>query len=523
MVAPGWAGTGLGSGNGGTCGAGTARLPSSTPNDGESNVYLNQTLFLEFSEAVKVGTLVVTLQPTAALDPAVVSHGGRLASIQPSQPLAPNTQYKLSVSATTVNGSVSQQLTFNTGITTDSKTGSSSANGPTFASTSPTNGQTLVALRGPISLLFSAPVNRASVQIGLQPYADLGAGSWTPESQQLTFPNPQLQPGVAYTLTATGSDETGRALVGAQITFTTVVNDSTPPQVITHNPALALQGVPSDASVIITFTKAMDRNATQTAFNAGVAGTFTWNNEGTVMTFTPSALWTHASTINWTVGVNARDTGGRALAAAYTGNFRVARLGQVDLQSVANMDGYVTNTGSVTDTNDDRMQIGDGERRVYRAFLTFNLNTLPANTVRIHDATVNVYQNGFQSGASPYDFLGIAVIGSVDYGTSVDTADWAAPLQTTLQCTTPTNCTRAVEVRTLATNTNTGYVGATATLKVQEDWAVRAAKAGRSQFRLNMSKDSTDGNPDPFFDLVFFNTAEANNNRPFLRVSYEYP
>lgn len=128
-----------------------------------------------------------------------------------------------------------------------------------------------------------------------------------------------------------------------QITFTTVTDnakvsaieivgdsggggDTTPPTVQSTNPANNATNVAVGSAVSVTFSEAMNKSATQSAFQVSpsVAGSFSWNAAGTVMTFTPNAGLAHDQTYQASVGTGAEDLAGNPLQSAANWSFTTA-------------------------------------------------------------------------------------------------------------------------------------------------------------------------------------------------------
>jgi hypothetical protein len=392
-------------------------------------------------------------------------------------------------------------------------------------STLPSNNSADVPLISNLTLTFTKPMSPATVQVNLTPALTLGQPAWTEGNQTLAFTSAQLQPGTRYTVTATGEDVDKIALSGASFAFTTASNASSPPAVATSTPAGLSQGAPPETGITVVFTKPMNRASVESAFSPAqvLGGRFTWNSNGTSMTFQPEARFGNGQTVNWTLSPAAQDQNGKALPAPYTSSFRVARLASVTLSSLSAMDGFVESVSGNINSGGATMDVGDGQRQVYRGFLTFDLNLLPAGATRVVNASLRVHQTEAPTG--PYQFLGTSVVSSVDYGQSLDRDDWNLPVLRTVQCSgSPAVCALADETRALGLAAGNGLTATvTATAKVQEDWANRSARSGRSQYRINFSVDNQ--NKDEFFDIAKFATSENGNTalRPALTVDYEYP
>ena len=84
------------------------------------------------------------------------------------------------------------------------------------------------------------------------------------------------------------------------------------------------------SEIVITFSEAMNTSATEGAFDltdgsGSVSGTFDWNVEDTMLTFTPDAALT-AGTCDVTVGTGAEDLVGNGIEAEYSSSFTAIEL-----------------------------------------------------------------------------------------------------------------------------------------------------------------------------------------------------
>src|SRR5690606_35522527 len=122
------------------------------------------------------------------------------------------------------------------------------------------------------------------------------AFSWNGAGTVMTFtPNAALATGTGYTasIAASATDLAGNPLASpASWSFTTAAaGDTTPPTVAGTDPANSATNVAANSNILIGFSEPMNKTATQAALSVSptVAGAFSWNGAGTILTFNPNA------------------------------------------------------------------------------------------------------------------------------------------------------------------------------------------------------------------------------------------
>ncbi|HQE17240.1 MAG TPA: Ig-like domain-containing protein, partial [Aggregatilineales bacterium] len=164
----------------------------------------------------------------------------------------------------------------------------------------PAPGATGVSAGSVITVFFNRPVVPLGIPgdgedlphpLTISPEVE-GEGEWVNTSIYQWRPAEPLEGNQTYTVTVNAGleDQTGGVLEEPFTwEFTTL-----PPDVIAVQPAEPM--TPLDAPVVVEFNQPVDRNAAQQAFSLvdgsgqPVPGSFTWNEDGTEMTFQPSGL-----------------------------------------------------------------------------------------------------------------------------------------------------------------------------------------------------------------------------------------
>lgn len=286
---------------------------SASPLNGANNVAVNAVVELHVSEPIDPGT--VNSSTFSILNGGnylagtySVSPDGQTITFLPSAPLAANHNYPVEIGAmadlagNTLNtsGCTLCYFTFTTSST-------ASANAPQVVALNPASGATSVPINAQVLIQFNEPVDGTHLSgislTGGGPSAVLSS-TLSNGNQTLTLvPVVPLSPGTAYTLNVTGlQDFSGNAqTVPASSTFTTGPGaDLVTPTVASINPAYNASAVPTNASIQVRFSKAIDPLTVTTATfevwadpNGGgtrlpVAGTVSLSTDARTATFTPN-------------------------------------------------------------------------------------------------------------------------------------------------------------------------------------------------------------------------------------------
>jgi methionine-rich copper-binding protein CopC len=298
-------------------------LTSSEPANEAQDLMLVPALRFTFSEpmdkdSVEIGMCVGTDPPTSAtctapapvnFGPPVWSEGDTVAQFTPTDQLQSGRTHVLVVSARDKGGnplSGPNRVAFSLRATPDTTP-------PSVVSrnihSTPTTGN------GFIGLTFSEAMDQQSVQAAfLSQPAIACSWVWTGNTAGCSGALRQLS---TYTITlGTGArDSAGNPLAAPyQFSFTT---PNFNPRVLSFSPSGRFGspiGISPTAPIVVNFSEPMEQPSTQTAFEVRVGttlkpGTFTWNPEGTQMTYTPSFPYGNGVTVTWKLGTGAMELG----------------------------------------------------------------------------------------------------------------------------------------------------------------------------------------------------------------------
>ena len=308
-------------------------VSTTSPLNAATNVPINTAISVTFSEAMNTtateAAFSISPDPGGAFawDP-----GNTILTYTPSVNLQGSTPYTVTigVGAMDVVGN-NLAAPYNFGFTTGS---SGDSTPPTVTTTNPTDGATAVPLNPVISVTFSEPMNKTTVQAAFSISSSPGGSfAWGLGDTLLTFNlvGP-LTASTLYTVTiGTGAmDVAGNPLASIfSYSFTTGSGgDSTAPTVTGNTPGLGDTGVPLNTSVTVIFTEAMHRTSVENAFSTSptVPGTFAWSGDSQALVFTPDSNLTLGTTYTITVGTGASDVAGNTLASAFNFGFTTGGL-----------------------------------------------------------------------------------------------------------------------------------------------------------------------------------------------------
>lgn len=493
-------------------------LTSSTPSSGQANVATSTRLSFTFSEAMSEASLSVDLSPALDLGTPTFSNQGRTATFStPVSDLTAARTYTVTVEADDLAGNALPVTTFS--FTTAAPPDTTR---PTVASTSPSAGSTNVPANSNLEFNFSEPMDEAATEAAFtsSPAITNRVITWNAAHTLMSInPGVDLPSGASVTMTIGlgARDLAGNTLAASRsFTFTTAAApDTTRPTVVSVSPTNAAVGVIRSTSITVTFSEPMRQSAAQaafqivspTGFNGGV---FSWNPTSTQMTYNPPADFEQGTLVQYVISTAAEDLAGNGLALNANRSFRVKRLETKSFYAFGNTDstssdaraGSIRTNGSCSSasvTTSSSAIAGDD----YQGFMTFSLAPLAAlDNVVIRLALLSVEQTVCASliGGAPID--SDILISHVDYGASLTLGD----------CNSPALGGRT---STLSDSATAGRRTEIITTEVRDDFANRATRGNRSQFRFHTARS---GGP----NLCNFASQNASSNRPFIRITYEF-
>jgi hypothetical protein len=199
--------------------------------------------------------------------------------------------------------------------------------------------------------------------------------------------------------------------------------DDAPPTIEWTEPSDGAVAVAADAEIVIQFSEAMDSAATEAALEGdlGADVSFEWSDGDTRLTLRPATALAYATgpeplePLRYAVGfgANARDVAGNALTESIF-TFATRREVQVELEPVSDprLTGTVRADGQATGGDcatalcagdASALNIGAPETQ-HKAFLSFDLSTLPLNLIELRGAHLEVRTE--DTLGAPFDGLG---------------------------------------------------------------------------------------------------------------------
>ena len=313
-------------------------VSSVSPLNGALNVAVGSVVNITFSEPMDATTINgtnITLKTTTTGTPVTgtVSYnaGTSVATFTPAGSLSFGTGYTVTV--TTGVKDVAQNALATAFPSTFTTANAPDTTAPTVTSTNPNDAATNVAINTTVSVTFSEPMDPTTVTgttftlkttTGGTPVAGTVAQVGTSNTFTFTPTSPLLN-NTNYTATvSTGAKDVAlNPLAAAKVfTFQTIA-DTTPPTVLSTNPADAATAIPITSTVKVTFSEAMDAATVTavgtftlkvTAGGANVPGTVTYDPATRVATYTPTASLLISTNYTATVTTAARDVAGNPLS-----------------------------------------------------------------------------------------------------------------------------------------------------------------------------------------------------------------
>lgn len=190
---------------------------------------------------------------------------------------------------------------------------------PEVLATVPSDNAADVPNSSVLQVLFTEPMDPASVTLAVTPAVALGTASWNAGGTLATWtPAAVLPLGTSFTATASGADPAGNVLAAPYVfTFSTAaLPDTEAPTLESSSPASGATGVAPNTRLRLTFSEPMATGSVAVATSPAIAqGAGTWTDGDRTVTWnTPTTSW--AAATSYRVQVTGTDLAGNALADA---------------------------------------------------------------------------------------------------------------------------------------------------------------------------------------------------------------
>jgi methionine-rich copper-binding protein CopC len=291
-------------------------LVSSTPSANSIDVPLNTQVRLTFSESMNPSTVTVS-SGSLSLGAATWSVSNTVVSfVTPA--LVFDTLYSLNIAGQDVAGNALAAITLQF---------TALAAPPTVVSTIPTNNATGVSLTPEITLRFSRPMDKPSVEANaLVNAATCSPWVWSDNDQsaKCTVANP-LGYDTNYSMAiSTNARSAAGGTLQAEFTATfRTLPDTTPPALSSYSPSNNATNVAFNSAIVLNFSKAMNQTSVQSAFSSvpSMVCTWTWISPQNASCL-PNGRLNQLTDYIVTIANSATDSSGNALQAAYEIRFR---------------------------------------------------------------------------------------------------------------------------------------------------------------------------------------------------------
>lgn len=300
-------------------------ITSTTPTNNSINVSVNASVTIEFSEQMDENVT----QGAVSSSPTIIgsfswANSSTALTLDPNTPLLTGTKYAVNVSTAAKSKAGKNMLDLYSFSFT---TAGNPPIPPAVASTSPINGEINVSITKAISITFTEVMNKSATEGAITSTPAIsGSFSWDGTFRSVTWsPSASLQFDTKYTVKVS---KAAKSQVGIQMknaysfAFTTEKAPS-PPKVVSTDPANGTTKVPPDTNITITFSKSMNKGATEGAITSKPAFAWisSWGSGDKVLTIDPYTDLAPSTGYNFTIDTTAKGSDGSALASPYTFSF----------------------------------------------------------------------------------------------------------------------------------------------------------------------------------------------------------
>jgi methionine-rich copper-binding protein CopC len=298
---------------------------STSPSNGSTNVSVSAQVNITWSEGMNQSAT----EGAVSFSPSVIcawSWTGVNMACTHSTNLQNNTKYMVTISTAAKDSAGNAMLaphvfSFNTTV-------GGGPNPPTVLSTNPANNSNNVPLNSKISITFSEPMNMNATEYAFSSVPSLIC-TFTWVAGEMTM---HLTPSVSFpmntlytiTISTTAKSKAGVNMQNPYVfSFTTAPSGLIPPNVNATTPSNSSSNVALNTNIVLTFSEAMDKSATQTAISSlpTITGTFSWDTAAKVVTWDPTSDLQPNTKYTVTVGVGAKSQVGANMKTPFIFSF----------------------------------------------------------------------------------------------------------------------------------------------------------------------------------------------------------
>jgi hypothetical protein len=282
------------------------------PADGANSVSIGTTISMTFSEAMSESSASEPFSLAPTVGGSYLWTSSTVCVFTPTSSLPYGTEYSVSVNAGLKDLAGNAVQAFTSIFTSEAQPDTTN---PVISAIAPEDGALVTTSSPTISASFSDDVsgvnsNSASIKVD---DVDI-TSSATVSSTGFSYVASSLTDGM-HSVSVSISDAAGNP---ASLSWTFTV-DATDPSVQGVVPDNGASGVAIDGTVQVTFSEPMSTSTVENAFSlnggSAVIGTFAWNSDNSVMTFTPTSALAYGTTYTVSIGVGASDPAGNTIHA----------------------------------------------------------------------------------------------------------------------------------------------------------------------------------------------------------------
>lgn len=244
-------------------------------------------------------------------------------------PLSYSTVYTISISDTAQDLAGNPLIPWSASFTTESAPAGDTTP-PEIIYTNPEEGETGVSVTASIVIVFSEPMDNASVEsaITIDAGASIVAYTWSYNRTLVEMQTSGLLESTSYTLTVStaAQDVAGNPMTGdfyLHFTTTSPSGDVTPPEILYTSPEDGSVDIPVQTDIVIVFSEPMNETSVEAAISisGGVnVSSYQWfSGNSSVRLLLPMLSYTNTYSV--TVASTATDLAGNPMTSSFTMSF----------------------------------------------------------------------------------------------------------------------------------------------------------------------------------------------------------